>query len=95
MARGRVREPIGLAHALKTFRDNRDSIHRSDPRRLIAQDELDAAAALIAQLATALAPLETLNAGTHPLASLAQCHRDVIAALSQDGKGDIAGFCRP
>ena len=36
----------GLAHALETFRANRDQLHRSDPRRLIDDTELDAAAEL-------------------------------------------------
>src|SRR5207344_1510323 len=74
----------GLAHALETFRANRDQLHRSDPRHLIDDTELDAAADLIAHLATGLAPLEALKAGDHRLATLAQCHRDVIAALSPD-----------
>ncbi len=74
----------GLAHALETFRANRDQLHRSDPRHLIDDTELDAAADLIARLATGLAPLETLKAGDHPLATLAQCHRDVIAAVSPE-----------
>ena len=82
----------GLDHALKTFRANRDEMHRSDPRWLIAPEVLDAAAALIDMLKSALAPLETLKAGAHPLAALAVRHRDVIAALSQDAAGNIAAF---
>ena len=53
----------GLAHALATFRANRDQLHRSDPRWLIADDEFDVAAELIARLGAALAPLETLKPG--------------------------------
>ena len=82
----------GLVHALKTFRATRDKMYRSDPRWLIAADALDASAALITKLSAALAPLEKLGAGTYPLASLAQWHRDVIAALSQDKQGDVAAF---
>ena len=78
----------GLAHALSTFRANRDQLHRSDPRWLIADDEFDVAAELIARLGAALAPLEKLKAGDHPLATLAEHHRDVVAALAQDDKGD-------
>jgi len=74
----------GLAHALETFRTNRNQLHRSDPRHLIDDTELDTAADLIARLATGLGPLEALKSGNHPLATLAQCHRDVIAALSPD-----------
>jgi ATP-dependent helicase/nuclease subunit B len=82
----------GLEHALSTFRGNRDQLHRSDPRWLIADDEFDVAAELIARLCAALAPLEKLKAGNHPLATLAQHHRDVVAALAQDDKGGIAAF---
>jgi ATP-dependent helicase/nuclease subunit B len=85
----------GLAHALETFRANRDAMHRSDPRWLIADDEFDVAAELIARLGAALAPLESLKARAHPLATLAAHHRDVIAALSQDGGKKIDAFAGP
>jgi ATP-dependent helicase/nuclease subunit B len=83
-----------LAQALATFRNNRDQLHRSDPRWLIADDEFDVAADLVARLAAALAPLETLKSRAHPLAALAAHHRDVIAALSRDTAGEIAAFGR-
>ena len=79
----------GLAQALSTFRANRDQLHRSDPRWLIADDEFDVAAELIAKLGEALAPLERLKAGDHPLAYLATWHRDVVAALNPE-LGDTA-----
>jgi ATP-dependent helicase/nuclease subunit B len=82
----------GLARALATFRDNRDQLHRSDPRWLIADDEFDVAAELIGRLGAALAPLETLKRGRHPLAALAKCHSAVISALGSDAKGDVAAF---
>jgi ATP-dependent helicase/nuclease subunit B len=82
----------GLAHALATFRDNRDQLHRSDPRWLIADDEFDVAAELIGRLGAALAPLESLKRGGHPLAALAKCHSAVISALGSDAKGDVAAF---
>jgi ATP-dependent helicase/nuclease subunit B len=85
----------GLAHALATFRTTRATLHSSDPRKHIADDRLDAAAALIARLTAALAPLETLKAGSHPLASLAKCHRDAIAALGTDADGKIAALSGP
>ena len=81
---GRAPAASGLAHALETFRANRNQLHRSDPRHLIDDTELDAAADLIGRLSAALAPLEALKAGDHPLSTLAHCHRDVIAALSPD-----------
>src|SRR5665647_1123379 len=82
----------GLAHALATFRANRDQLHRSDPRRSITDAEIDAAAELIARLGAALAPLETLKRGAHPLSHLAVCHRDAIAALTRDSAGEPAAF---
>jgi ATP-dependent helicase/nuclease subunit B len=82
----------GLAQALLTFRGNRDQLHRSDPRWLIADDEFDVAAELIARLGDALAPLERLKAGDHPLAFLATWHRDVVAALNPElGDNALAG----
>ncbi len=74
----------GLEHALSTLRANRDQLHRSDPRWLIADDEFDVAAELIARLGAALASLERLKAGDHPLATLATWHRDVVAALNPE-----------
>src|SRR5512144_487152 len=71
-----------LAHALETFRATRDDLHPSDQRKSIRNDDLDAAAALIEKIAAALAPLETLKSGRESLAEFAQCHHDVIAALS-------------
>ncbi|HMJ41614.1 MAG TPA: double-strand break repair protein AddB, partial [Pseudolabrys sp.] len=81
----------GLEHALSNFRANRDSMHRSDPRWLIADDEFDVAAELIARLAAALAPLENLKRAK-PLSLLAAQHRDVIAALSTNDKREVAAF---
>ena len=82
----------GLSHALETFRNNRDALHRNDPRWLIADDEFDVAGELIGRLGAALAPLESLKVRNHPLAILAAHHRDIIAALSQDATGATAAF---
>ena len=51
----------GLADALATFRAERAKLHRRDPRILIREADLDAAATLVARLAEALAPLEGLG----------------------------------
>jgi ATP-dependent helicase/nuclease subunit B len=74
----------GLAHALETFRANRSTMHRSDPRHLIDDAELDAAAELIARLAAALAPLETLKPGEHSIVYLATWHRQVTVLLNPE-----------
>lgn len=81
-----------LKDALVHFRANRDSMHRSDPRWLIEEREIAAAAALIDRLAAALAPLETLSERNPKLADLATQHKAVISALSQDTDDAIVVF---
>ena len=81
-----------LGQALSTFRANRVELHRSDPRGLIDDDKFDIAAELVARLGAALAPLERLKKGAHPLSELAKCHSAVISGLGRDGKGDVAAF---
>ena len=79
----------GLEEALAALRreladyraKKRSSLHRSDPRLLLTATDLDAAAALIAHLKAALAPLETLPRGTQPIADLSARHAQVVAAL--------------
>ncbi|HEY0300319.1 MAG TPA: double-strand break repair protein AddB, partial [Rhizomicrobium sp.] len=82
----------GLAHALETFRANRGDLHRSDPRKALRPEQLDAASTLIDRLKAALAPLESLKAGDHPLAALAARHRDVILNLGRDAAGAVDAF---
>jgi ATP-dependent helicase/nuclease subunit B len=82
----------GLARALETLRAMRHLLHPSDPRAEIGDAAIAAAAALVEELAAALAPLEALPAGDHSLAALARHHRDVITALSTDENGDTAAF---
>jgi ATP-dependent helicase/nuclease subunit B len=76
----------GLRHALATFRAEQGSLRSGDPRRNIRTDDLDAADALIARLADALSPLETIGKGKIPFSEIAGKHRAVIAALNG---GDI------
>jgi len=79
----------GLAHALNTFRTTLEKFHRkepvdlhpSDPRIDLTAIELAAAADLVARLADALAPLESIGNKPHPLSDIAARHRDVLAAL--------------
>jgi ATP-dependent helicase/nuclease subunit B len=81
----------GLGHALATFRRERHSLHPGDPRKTLTDRDLDGASALIACLADALSPLETLGAEPRPLRALAARHGEVIAALSDDGTPAFAG----
>jgi ATP-dependent helicase/nuclease subunit B len=90
----------GLAHALAGFRaelaklrrQETSDLHPSEPRTNIAEADLDAAADLVARLAAALAPLESLQGRQHPLADLAGRHYAVVTALAGDGEGHIAAF---
>ncbi|MBV8109151.1 MAG: double-strand break repair protein AddB [Hyphomicrobiales bacterium] len=91
----------GLAHALAAFRAELDKLrrgeasdlHPSDPRASVSAAELDAAAALLARLTSALAPLDGLT--STPFAKFAERHRSVIAALSVDETGAAAAFLGP
>jgi ATP-dependent helicase/nuclease subunit B len=69
-----------LEAALTAFRHNRDSLHRSDVRRRIGDDEIGEAAQLIASLAKALHGLEAIKTPT-PLALIASRHREAIETL--------------
>jgi ATP-dependent helicase/nuclease subunit B len=88
----------GLARALESLRADLDKfrrkeavdLHGSDPRINLADSELAAADELVARLATALAPLESLGHGEHSLGEIAACHRDVLGALSQNGRDALA-----
>ena len=90
----------GLAQALATFRSElgklrrkeASELHPADPRAELNARELDLAADLVAQLTSALAPLETLSAETSRLRDLAARHERVIAALSRTAAGECAGF---
>ena len=81
----------GLDRAFAAFRLNRDQLHHSDTRRLIADDRFDITAEFITRLGAALSSLEELKK-PHALADLARRHRDVIAALSRGADGAIAAF---
>jgi ATP-dependent helicase/nuclease subunit B len=81
----------GLDRAFAAFRLNRDSMHHSDTRWLIADDRFDATAEFITRLGAALNPLEELKK-PHPLDELARRHRQVIEALSRDADGAVAAF---
>ena len=66
------------------------SLHASEQRTRLRDDELDQAQALIAALQKALAPLENMaSSKPHDFAELAQSHRAVLTALSAD-QNDIA-----
>jgi ATP-dependent helicase/nuclease subunit B len=76
----------GLVDALASLRRERESLHPSDPRRKLTDTELATADELVTRLAAALAPLENLGAARRPFNQIATNHRDVVDALSHDGR---------
>src|SRR5256885_1727030 len=79
----------GLAQALATFRGTKDELHSSDLRKLISAADLDAAEALVRQLAAALTPLEGTK-GLQSFSTIALRHADTLRALSDDGEQEGA-----
>jgi ATP-dependent helicase/nuclease subunit B len=88
----------GLAHALKTFRGEWEKFHRkdatdlhlSDPRTTLRDEDLSAAADLVARLREALAPLESIAGQSLRLSDVVTAHQNVVAALSRQAGGEIA-----
>jgi ATP-dependent helicase/nuclease subunit B len=69
------------------------SLHGSEPRTKLKNEELDSAHGLITQLQAALAPLESLSASRpYDFAELATRHREVMMALSRDEHGVAMAF---
>jgi ATP-dependent helicase/nuclease subunit B len=74
----------------KLKRGETSSLHVSEPRARLGDEELDRAQGLIEALRSALSPLENLaSAKPHDFAELAERHRDVLIELSRD-QHDIA-----
>jgi ATP-dependent helicase/nuclease subunit B len=92
----------GLAHALNTFRSQLDKfrrkekgdLHPSDPRIALTDNELAAAAGLVAELTAALKPLESIAGQSHRLNEIAARHRQVLARLTRQN-GDEIAFAGP
>ncbi len=81
----------GLAHALATYRAERGKLHGSDPRKLVSENGLAAAEALVKTLGSALAPL--ISAATSlPLAQFAARHRECVVALASDAGPQNSAF---
>lgn len=91
----------GLRHSLATFRAELEkfrrrefsSLHRSEPRTALQDEQIDAVSALIGDLAHALAPLTQIDpAATHDFSTLAVRHCDAIERLTADPDGIPAAF---
>jgi ATP-dependent helicase/nuclease subunit B len=86
----------GLARDFERFRNELgklrrqevSSLHARERRARLRDPELDRAQALITQLQRALAPLESFSSSKpYDFVELAECHREVLAALSFDQDG--------
>jgi ATP-dependent helicase/nuclease subunit B len=91
----------GLAHDFSSFRDElrklrseeTSSLHRSEPRARLRDNDLDRAQALITALQAALAQLESLaSSKPYDFAELAQRHREALINLSGDQNGVAVVF---
>jgi len=82
---------------LKNFRaGTTSSLHGSEPRTRLTDQDLDGAHRLIVQLQGALAPLENLNRSKpYDFAELAQRHRDALIELSRNEHGAAFVFEGP
>jgi ATP-dependent helicase/nuclease subunit B len=76
----------------KLRRQEPSSLHGSEPRTKLRNDELDEAERLIGLLQAALKPLEGLASKPHDFADLAERHRMVLMELSRDRDGVTLAF---
>ena len=80
----------------KLRRGETSSLHRSEPRAGLGNEELDRAQGLIELLQKAVSPLESLSSPKpYDFAELAKRHRDVLMELSRDQHGVAIGFEGP
>jgi ATP-dependent helicase/nuclease subunit B len=77
----------------KLNRKESSSLHRSEPRTQVRDNELEQVRELIGLLQAALAPLESLAAsGQHDFVTLAEQHCNVLIELSRDENGAALAF---
>jgi ATP-dependent helicase/nuclease subunit B len=80
----------------KLQRHETSSLHGSEPRTRLRDDELDRADQLIKLLHDALSPLESLDASKpYDFAELAERHRNALMDLSRDQHGVAIAFDGP
>jgi ATP-dependent helicase/nuclease subunit B len=90
LAKSFVRFRLQLAE----FRAGQTStLHGSEPRTRLKNEDLDQAQWLIACLQAALSPLESIDPSKpHDFSDLAERHREALTALSRDENGVAAAF---
>jgi len=91
---GLVRDFDRFRAELGKLRNNEtSSLHASEPRAKLKDDDLDQAQSLIAALQGALTPLERVETSKpYDFAELAQRHREALVALSCDQNGITVAF---
>jgi ATP-dependent helicase/nuclease subunit B len=91
---GLARDFICFREELAKLRRNETStLHYAEPRTKLKDADLDRAQALIVKLQASFAPLECTDASKpHDFSELAECHRDVLIALSRDENGVAIAF---
>ena len=72
------------------MREDKDRLASVRSASHLTDTELAAAADLVTRLGEALKPFESLGRTKLPLSELAARHRDVLAALSRQGKDEVA-----
>ncbi|WP_375413355.1 double-strand break repair protein AddB [uncultured Bradyrhizobium sp.] len=91
----------GLAKSFVRFRlelaefkaGKTSTLHGSEPRARLKDEDLDKAQWLIAYLQAALSPLESLDPSKpHDFSDLAEHHRDVLMVLSREENGVAVAF---
>jgi ATP-dependent helicase/nuclease subunit B len=91
----------GLAKSLVRFRlelaefraGKTSTLHGSEPRTRLKDEDLDRAQWLVACLQAALSPLEAIDSSRpHDFSKLAERHREALLALSRDENGVAAAF---
>jgi ATP-dependent helicase/nuclease subunit B len=88
---GRFRAELAKLRAGET-----SSLHGSEPRTRLRDEQLDRAQSLISALQVAFSPLESLfSSEPHDFAELAERHREVLMALSRDQHGVATAFEGP
>src|SRR5450432_3229073 len=94
---GLLRDFARFRLELKKFNaQEASSLHVSEPRTRLKDDELDRAYQLIVALQAALAPLESLaSSKPYDFAELAECHRRALSDLSRNAHGAALVFEGP
>ncbi len=82
----------GLRHALTTLRQTRSSLHPTDQRTRLTDDELSCAEALVDKLHEAFGSFVRRSDEDRTFADMARGHYELIIALAREAAGDAPLF---